>query len=616
MLEFWTELTQRGHGWYWMAHKSSNGDLYHACSFASAFRAEQACGLPIYLVVHSPAQKSVASLFEEEFTEIIMAPPLSHEQWAGLVAATGSPAFGPDRPIFLHPDHNPETVRLLDWATHNRTTWIPIYRHLLHLVGAPEPAIPRGRRERTEAALSLCVENGVVEGRSAILFPFSVTWPVNAEAHFAALAQELVRRGFEVFTSVSGDEQCVKHTRPFFIPFVLLPDVADVAGWAIGIRSGAWDVLSSSRCRKSLFYRRSPEIPLWGLAEMELCKDATETSFDFVRQGPEEFCRAVLEEQDYRPNLRRPRSLSDLVGAQAPETAVSTISFPDVQRRPQAREHIRKRAASALRGDVSAVRIEDIPARDHPRWRSVTDSWLRDLLNELDRTGVRYYACRDRSTSDYFEEIEPDALLAGRYYSAAFWHTAVVTVGAELDAFLHERVQTHVAAIEIVRTGAPLSIGELWQTADSLPAINGCRPLSCGGVQLMGGWHELEPWGIWSRGLCSSFKIAFAEAPVEGFALKIQAFAAISATFPTLTFSLTCNGVEILADTYGLEAQARELYAEVPSDLVGRNRTFTFAFHFREVRSPLQQEAGADGRLLGLALQFVEVLPWPDQLRQ
>lgn len=610
MYEVWDRLrAECGPGWYWMGHHLRGGDLYHACSFIAEFIATHGSRYPVFLVLEHASQASLASLFEEHFAKILVARgfPNSFNGWSEFFGATGMPTFDIDTPLVVHPHFNQETTRFsVDFLEQNRhfgLTWMQLYKQMLHLNGTAEPRHPVRKPQIADQARLFCEANDVAAGRSVILFPYAQSLPVKAQDHFAQLAIALSNDGHDVFTSVAGSEQPIAGTRALSIPFALLPDIVEHAGWVIAVRSGICDIVSPVPCRKSFIYPNDRELRFWSTAALGLCRDAIEIPFDFGSGTPERLISLLLSGNGYGGLPFGREQLSARIGNGQSQVPVTTLSFTELQRRE---------AAAGLRGPETTpapvphvIRLLDVPPRDHPRMAALIATILDAFADRIAGPTTRFYACRDSFEADVLEEIDRSLLLAGDYVSAGSWHSIVAVRGVGLETLLPADVRELILAVTPVLTGEAIRMEDAYRERLGVVDILS-RPVVFKGLQIGSGWCDPEPWGIWTKGLHSTMRFTLAQPPVAPVRVTIHFMACISDAFPELRVTLRANSAPVGTVAIVMGAGMDTLEFEIPPAAIP-DRTCVLALDFAEVRSPEQQGGSPDGRLLGLGLRWLRV---------
>lgn len=610
LAQAWEKLSARGPGWYWIGTHLRNGDMYHACSLARRFIEAQGPTLPIYLVAGLIQQVKVASCFSEYFEEIILGSDMlgmGLDEWSAFFRETGLPAFAPNTPILLHPGFAEMTRgRGLDLlATENDFTWFPLYNRNLRLEANTEPTPHPFRQSAAERARELCESAGITAGRSVLFFPYAQSFGVSAHEHFAFLARQLTEQGFSVFTSVAyHDEQPVDGTQTVFIPFEVLRDVAEYAGWIVAVRSGICDIAASARCRKSFIFRHGKELPSWGVNSMDLCRDAYEIPFHFGLQSPEAFADVVLNNRRTGHRHMARARLSDLLQSQA-TAPLHSRSFTDFQHAPDGWAELLASDLDKLNAGPAMLRITDVPARDHPRWGYLVDSVVAELVQSPSLDAL--YVCRDGGRFDFFEEVDREFLTAGHYRAADMFHALVLVSKASLLTILDETQSDYVLPIEVSTAGRAVGVGVQVSDAAFTRYLEARRPFSLFGVQFVEGWEDVEFWGVWSKGRRGALKLAFEETPSGSFGMFLGCRASLSPSFPSTGYSVRVNGRTVDAGLFDLHSNPRVLRVEVPEDVATAGRLFRVEIEVDEVRSPYEQGVIDDDRRLGAALHWVRL---------
>lgn len=104
-----------------------------------------------------------------------------------------------------------------------------------------------------------CEELGIVKGKTVVLAPVAKSIPQISLLFWEVFACELKKRGFTVFTNVSGKERPIFGTDPLDCTIAEITSILDYAGYFVGLRSGICDVISSSDCRKMILFPKDPD---------------------------------------------------------------------------------------------------------------------------------------------------------------------------------------------------------------------------------------------------------------------------------------------------------------------------------------------------------------------
>jgi hypothetical protein len=158
---------------------------------------------------------------------------------------------------------------------------------VFRLDGGAAPEFPPKPAD-SQAAGGFLRERGLQEGRTVILAPYattlfnSVPMPV-----WERLAARLLAMGYSVCTNSSGaGEPAVAGTQAAFFPIGRVAEIAERAGWFIGVRSGLCDIVSGAACVKIILYPRGfvfgagTYLDYFGMGRMGLCGDAVELEYD------------------------------------------------------------------------------------------------------------------------------------------------------------------------------------------------------------------------------------------------------------------------------------------------------------------------------------------------
>ncbi len=603
-IEAWHELTKNRSGWFWLVGSLRNGDIYHICSLAASFAQHYGRTDPIYLVVSKQSQSNAASLFREDFAEIVISNnlPGSVEEWDLFFEKTGLPRFGQNTPILPHPNFYVWGRAAIEMAAQTHRTWMDIYKKILRIPGDCEPSFPSIDENVREEAQRFCLSSNMRPGRSVILFPYAQSLPMPALAAFAKLARDLHLEGWSVYTSTADQEEPVVGTLGLHIPFHLLIEVAEYCGWVVAIRSGICDITSSARCRRTFIYPSFETLVAWSVHAMDLARDAHEISYPFTGP-PGHFSALVRSGTDTSPLAAPPRRLSPLLGLTG--VKILSISFFECL------DHDVSRLCRDIKdGSLAALVVYDVPCRNHPRLRERARI-LAELLRSSEDTSI--YACRETSPSSMFERVGYNNFLSGQYIAADYWHSlAVLPIedGRRLTDLLP--LYTHDSLLSVSQTIVPnvvVLIGEHHGSAEHVSATSQARPLSVGGLQFVEGWCDLEAWGLWSNGLRPKIKLAATQPLAPDTTLHVEVNACVSPAFPQIRANVLLNGA--LAARLAITSSFHNRFELPLGAICAGENDVTIVFELDEVRSPLDQGGGVDSRKLGLGLVAVELRDTP-----
>ena len=133
-------------------------------------------------------------------------------------------------------------------------------------------------------------ERGLIPEKTVVLFPYANTiQPVN-EAEWEKLARKLREDGYMVCTNVEKGGAVIPGTETIFVPYADIVPFAERCGCLVGLRSGIFDMLADSQCRKVVLYP-TPNYFKFGvgtifdyfsLVNMGIAKNAYEIEFERI----------------------------------------------------------------------------------------------------------------------------------------------------------------------------------------------------------------------------------------------------------------------------------------------------------------------------------------------
>lgn len=145
----------------------------------------------------------------------------------------------------------------------------------------------------------LLKNNGLQEGNTVVLSPYSNTLADLPKQFWTSLAENLKQTGFTVCTNSIGDtEPAIEGTIPLTFSLEIAPQVIEKAGYFIGIRSGFCDVISGANAKKVILYHAKERFfngstyEYFSLKRMGLSKDAVEIQFE---NADESLCEMVMD---------------------------------------------------------------------------------------------------------------------------------------------------------------------------------------------------------------------------------------------------------------------------------------------------------------------------------
>jgi hypothetical protein len=125
----------------------------------------------------------------------------------------------------------------------------------------------------------------LIKGKTVVLSPYSNTLFGLPDDVFGTIVSYCQERGMTVCTNCAGSEKPIKGTKAVFFPLNQAIAFFDAAGYFIGVRSGLCDIISSSRCKKVIFYEKdglfykTSHFEYFSLNKMKLCDEAVEIEY-------------------------------------------------------------------------------------------------------------------------------------------------------------------------------------------------------------------------------------------------------------------------------------------------------------------------------------------------
>ena len=125
----------------------------------------------------------------------------------------------------------------------------------------------------------------LTKGKTVVLSPYSNTLFDLPDDVLEAIVFQCTELGYSVCTNCAGTEKPIPGTAAVFFPLNMAITFMDAAGYFVGVRSGLCDVISSSSCKKVIFYEkegffyRSSQFEYFSLKKMGLCEDALEIEY-------------------------------------------------------------------------------------------------------------------------------------------------------------------------------------------------------------------------------------------------------------------------------------------------------------------------------------------------
>jgi len=256
------------------------GDAYAGMSCMEEYM--ERCGITEYaLVLVNRACAKIASLFG--FEDHIC--PVTAEEMEVFVQYAVFSNMADGRILILNHRH-PYTCRIGEIGNYKNINFMDHFRY--SIFGLPEGSLPkvpdaaRDSKESRQYVEQLFNENGLVKGKTVILFPYAKTAAKLDDIFWIKLAEKLKEQGYVVCTNSSGEnEPAIEGTKPLFFDIRYALETAGEAGCVIGLRSGLCDVISTAKAKKIIiypdrFYGPGSFLDFFSLVNMGLCEDAVE----------------------------------------------------------------------------------------------------------------------------------------------------------------------------------------------------------------------------------------------------------------------------------------------------------------------------------------------------
>ena len=141
----------------------------------------------------------------------------------------------------------------------------------------------------------------LLPGRTVILAPYANSFNEElTKDWWEALVDELIARGFKVFTNSSGDkEPVIAGTERVFLSYEDMFKVLGVAGYLVGMRSGLFDLMNEAACTKVVIYQEfitRERMNFFSLKNMYGCRNAYEYQLANTPEGRQALRQRILEE--------------------------------------------------------------------------------------------------------------------------------------------------------------------------------------------------------------------------------------------------------------------------------------------------------------------------------
>lgn len=227
----------------------SSGDIYIAGLYLEEF-IKNNCPNGCCIFVSSPAAKKVASLMGYEVEYI------SLEETKSMIRYIRYIGFEKANAVNLNVHFPSENIG-------QRSTGL---LGLVDLNTFHQRMVFESETKKTKVSLKQNNSDTIFEQynldkkKTVLLAPYSYTLGNIPEECCTVLADRLRKEGYMVCTNIAGDEKPIEGTVGLFLPYDILLDFADKCAGIIGIRSGIFDIISSSDTKMTIYYPKRFQI--------------------------------------------------------------------------------------------------------------------------------------------------------------------------------------------------------------------------------------------------------------------------------------------------------------------------------------------------------------------
>lgn len=137
-------------------------------------------------------------------------------------------------------------------AGFKKLTFADFYDYLVFGESSPVDYEPIANEETSFEEIFL--KYPVERGKTVIVAPYSDSIDTLPMKEWEYIVTSLKNRGFVVVTNCGKNEKAIKGSKSVFVPFNIMTQFADYCGFFISIRSGICDIISTSKCKKYIFY--------------------------------------------------------------------------------------------------------------------------------------------------------------------------------------------------------------------------------------------------------------------------------------------------------------------------------------------------------------------------
>ena len=124
---------------------------------------------------------------------------------------------------------------------------------------------------KQESADYLFDNYNLKKGKTVLISPYSYSVAQMDLEMFKNMVDRLIEKGYTVCTNIAGDEKALPNTIGLCVPYINCVDFLNKAGYFIGARSGFCDVVSTTKAKMVVLYRKET-YKHFSLVEMGLKK--------------------------------------------------------------------------------------------------------------------------------------------------------------------------------------------------------------------------------------------------------------------------------------------------------------------------------------------------------
>lgn len=149
-----------------------------------------------------------------------------------------------------------EYQRVIKLCNHNDISFLELVVHAVFGKENLHIQLPQFIDINSDECKKIIQEYELVNDKTVLLAPYANTYINELEPEWwNNLVLELNKKGYQVFTNAGANEEAISGTSKIFIPFNCLAPICEYCGSVIGMRSGLFDVLAFSTCRKIIIYQ-------------------------------------------------------------------------------------------------------------------------------------------------------------------------------------------------------------------------------------------------------------------------------------------------------------------------------------------------------------------------